>query len=243
MSKAIRIHTTGGPEVLKWEQLPTPRPGPSEALIQHEAVGLNYIDVYFRTGFYKPPAPHHRHGRCGNVLSIGDNVTGLSVGDRVAYAGGPSRPMPRCVPSWPTGEQTPPEIELQNRSCHDARRHSPRNSLALHLQSAAGPDHSAACRRRRRAYIMYNGPNISAPMSSAWSPPRRKPRWPKPTAPPTPSSATPILRRMSKINRRRHGSGGVRQHRQGHFRPQPGLPRPARADGQFRRCLRRGPAL
>ncbi len=76
--------------MLKWEQLPTPRPGPSEALIQHEAVGLNYIDVYFRTGFYKAPLPCTigMEG-AGTVLSIGDNVTGLSVGDRVAYAGGP----------------------------------------------------------------------------------------------------------------------------------------------------------
>jgi NADPH2:quinone reductase len=53
MSKAIRIHAVGGPEVLKWETVPTPQPGPGEALIRHEAVGLNYIDVYFRTGLYK----------------------------------------------------------------------------------------------------------------------------------------------------------------------------------------------
>lgn len=90
MSKAIRIHSTGGPEVLKWEQLPTPRPSPNEALIKHEAVGLNYIDVYFRTGLYKTalPCTIGMEG-AGTVLAVGDNVTGLAAGDRIAYAGGP----------------------------------------------------------------------------------------------------------------------------------------------------------
>jgi NADPH:quinone reductase len=90
MSKAIRIHATGGPEVLKWEQLPTPQPGPSEALIRHEAVGLNYIDVYFRTGLYKTalPCTIGMEG-AGTVLAVGDQVAGLAPGDRVAYAGGP----------------------------------------------------------------------------------------------------------------------------------------------------------
>lgn len=90
MTKAIRIHAHGGPEVMKWEQLPTPQPGPNEALIRHEAVGLNYIDVYFRTGLYKAPLPSTigMEG-AGIVLAVGDNVQGLNAGDRVAYAGGP----------------------------------------------------------------------------------------------------------------------------------------------------------
>lgn len=90
MTKAIRIHTTGGPEVLKWEQLPTPQPGPNEALVRHEAVGLNYIDIYFRTGLYKTqlPATLGMEG-AGVVVSVGEAVRNLSPGDRVAYAGGP----------------------------------------------------------------------------------------------------------------------------------------------------------
>lgn len=90
MSKAIRIHATGGPEVMKWEQLPTPQPGPNEVLLKHEAIGLNYIDVYFRTGLYKAPLPCTigMEG-AGTVLGVGDNVTGFAPGDRVAYAGGP----------------------------------------------------------------------------------------------------------------------------------------------------------
>jgi NADPH2:quinone reductase len=90
MTKAIRIHATGGPEVMKWEQVPTPQPGPAEVLIRHAAVGLNYIDVYFRTGLYKAalPATLGMEG-AGVVLAVGDEVTTLAVGDRVAYAGGP----------------------------------------------------------------------------------------------------------------------------------------------------------
>jgi NADPH2:quinone reductase len=84
------MHAAGGPEVLKWEQVPTPQPGPNEALIRHGAVGLNYIDVYFRTGLYKAPLPAiiGMEG-AGTVLAVGDTVTNVVVGDRIAYAGGP----------------------------------------------------------------------------------------------------------------------------------------------------------
>ena len=89
MSKAIRIHTNGGPEVMKYEDVPTPEPGPNEALIKQGAVGLNYIDVYFRTGLYKAPSMPLVIGQegAGTVTAVGANVTGLKAGDRVAYAG------------------------------------------------------------------------------------------------------------------------------------------------------------
>jgi len=89
MSKAIRIHVNGGPEVMKWEDIPMPEPGPNEALVQQEAVGLNYIDVYFRTGLYKAPNMPLIIGQegAGVVQAIGSGVTDVAVGDRVAYAG------------------------------------------------------------------------------------------------------------------------------------------------------------
>ncbi|HEY8288231.1 MAG TPA: quinone oxidoreductase [Acetobacteraceae bacterium] len=89
MSKAIRIHANGGPEVMKWEDVPTPEPGPGEALIQQAAVGLNYIDVYFRSGLYKAPNMPLTIGQegAGTVKAVGPNVTTVAVGDRVAYAG------------------------------------------------------------------------------------------------------------------------------------------------------------
>jgi NADPH2:quinone reductase len=90
MTKAIRIHATGGPEVLRWEDVPTPEPGPGEALVHHEAVGLNYIDVYFRTGLYKSPLPATPGLEAsGTVMAVGEGVTSVREGDRVAYAGGP----------------------------------------------------------------------------------------------------------------------------------------------------------
>ena len=90
MTHAIRIHAHGGPEVMQWEGVPTPQPGPGEALVQHTAVGLNYIDVYFRTGLYKAPLPAVLGMEAAGVVrAVGAGVTDVAVGDRVAYATGP----------------------------------------------------------------------------------------------------------------------------------------------------------
>jgi NADPH2:quinone reductase len=89
MSKAVRMHAYGGPDVLQWEDVPLPDPGPGEALVKHEAIGLNYIDVYFRTGLYKVPGFPAVIGQegAGIVSAVGPDVTSVAVGDRVAYAG------------------------------------------------------------------------------------------------------------------------------------------------------------
>ena len=89
MTKAIRIHQNGGPEVMQWEDVPTPEPGTGEALIKHEAVGLNYIDVYFRSGLYKAPHMPLTIGMegAGTVVAVGPGVLNVKPGDRVAYAG------------------------------------------------------------------------------------------------------------------------------------------------------------
>jgi NADPH2:quinone reductase len=89
MSMAIRMHATGGPDVLRWEHVPKPEPGPGELLIRHEAIGLNYIDVYFRTGLYKLPHLPAVIGQegAGVIEALGPDVNGFAVGDRVAYAG------------------------------------------------------------------------------------------------------------------------------------------------------------
>ena len=89
MQKAIRIHKTGGPDVLSYEDAPIPSPGPGEALVRHTAIGLNFIDTYFRTGLY--PAPNGLPFSPGNegagvVEAVGEGVTSLKAGDRVAYA-------------------------------------------------------------------------------------------------------------------------------------------------------------
>lgn len=86
MTKAIRIHETGGPDVLRWEDVEVGKPGPGEALIEHKAIGLNFIDVYFRTGLYKAELPLTIGGEAaGVVLETGEGVTNVKAGDRVAY--------------------------------------------------------------------------------------------------------------------------------------------------------------
>ena len=90
MPHAIRIHRTGGPEVLQWEAVDVPSPAPGEVRIRHAAVGLNFIDTYHRTGLYPLPLPAGigLEG-AGTVEALGEGVSELQVGDRVAYAGGP----------------------------------------------------------------------------------------------------------------------------------------------------------
>ncbi|WP_354682846.1 quinone oxidoreductase [Cupriavidus necator] len=91
MSKAIRIEQTGGPEVMQWVDVEVGEPGPGQVRVRHEAVGLNYIDVYFRTGLYKQPLPAGLGMEgAGVVEAVGEGVTHVSVGDRVAYAGRPT---------------------------------------------------------------------------------------------------------------------------------------------------------
>lgn len=91
MSKAIRIHNYGGPEVLKWEDVAIPSPGPGQALVRHAAVGLNFIDIYHRTGLYPVSALPSGLGTeaAGVVVETGPGVTEVKPGDRVAYASGP----------------------------------------------------------------------------------------------------------------------------------------------------------
>lgn len=86
MVKAIRVHQTGGPEVLSYEEISLPAPGPGELLIKNRAIGLNFIDTYFRTGLYPAPQLPFVLGNesAGEVLAVGPNVTEFKPGDRVA---------------------------------------------------------------------------------------------------------------------------------------------------------------
>lgn len=89
-SRTVRIDQTGGPEQLNLVELAVGEPGPGEIRIRHHAVGLNFIDVYHRTGLYPLPLPQALGVEgAGVVEAIGEGVTHLTVGDRAAYAGGP----------------------------------------------------------------------------------------------------------------------------------------------------------
>src|SRR3954452_11646474 len=86
--KAIRVSQTGRTEVLQYVDVETPHPGPGEAVVKMETIGVNFIDVYHRTGLYKLPLPFTPGSEgAGVVDAIGDNVNAVNVGDRVAFAG------------------------------------------------------------------------------------------------------------------------------------------------------------
>ena len=88
MPHAIRVHQTGGPEVLKWEEVKVDEPGPGQIRLRQEAAGLNFIDVYHRTGLYPQPMPFTPGVEgAGIVDAVGPEVADVKVGDRVAYAG------------------------------------------------------------------------------------------------------------------------------------------------------------
>src|SRR6516164_11354294 len=87
MTKAVRVHKVGGPEALVYEAIELPAPGAGEVRIRQHAVGLNFIDVYYRTGLYKAPGLPFIAGNevAGEVVAVGAGVTHFHPGDRVAY--------------------------------------------------------------------------------------------------------------------------------------------------------------
>jgi NADPH2:quinone reductase len=90
-TRTIRVHAHGGPEVLQLETLDLPAPAPGECRVRHEAIGVNFVDTYFRTGLYKPPGLPFTPGveASGVVEAVGEGVTTVAVGDRVAYGTAP----------------------------------------------------------------------------------------------------------------------------------------------------------
>ena len=102
MALTVQIDQPGGPEAMKLVDLPVGEPGPGQIRIRHEAIGLNYIDVYQRTGLYPFPMPLTLGMEgAGVVEAVGDGVRDIVVGDRVAYAGGPvgAYSEVRCLPA------------------------------------------------------------------------------------------------------------------------------------------------
>jgi NADPH2:quinone reductase len=84
--RAVRVHETGGPDILRYEEVVLPEPGPGEVRVRHRAVGFNFIDIYYRTGLYKARLPHGLGMEAAGVIEhLGPDVTGFSVGDRVGH--------------------------------------------------------------------------------------------------------------------------------------------------------------
>src|SRR5690242_1422777 len=88
--KAIRVHQTGEPEVMRLEEVPDPKPGTGEVLVRVRAIGVNPVETYIRSGKYptKPPLPYTPGTDvAGTVAALGDKVTGVAIGDRVYTSG------------------------------------------------------------------------------------------------------------------------------------------------------------
>ncbi len=150
MSHAIRIHRPGGPEAMVWEKVALRPPGPGEARLRHTAIGVNYIDVYYRTGLYALdlPAVMGRSG-LGVVEQVGDGVDGLAPGERVVYAAAPTgsyaerRNMPAAalvrVPDS-ISDDTAAAMFLQGMTAHYLlrRTHEVRAGETILVHAAAG---------------------------------------------------------------------------------------------------------
>ena len=156
--KAIRVHAAGGPEALRYEDIPQPTPEAGQVFVKIEAAGVNFIDVYQRTGQYKVAVPFTPgQEAAGIVVAVGSGVTEPRVGDRVAYTGVVGAyaefavvPADRVV-ALPDGVGTKQGAAamLQGMTASTPRRGAWACSCAS-LRSCAAPGSSARSRRVRR---------------------------------------------------------------------------------------------
>jgi NADPH2:quinone reductase len=158
MTKAIRIYATGGPEVMRWEEVKVGDPEPGQTRIRHSAVGLNFIDIYHRSGLYPLPSLPSGLGleAAGVVEAVGAGITEVKVGDRVAYASPPpgayteARLMPadRLVVLPATiDERTAAAIMLKGMTAHYLlrRTYQVQAGDAVLIHAAAGGVGLIAC--------------------------------------------------------------------------------------------------
>ena len=148
--RAIRIHQNGGPDVLKLEEVDLPKPGKGEVRLRQHAVGVNFIDIYFRNGFYPAPGLPFTPGNegAGEVVEVGPGVKDFKPGDRVAYAGAigayaeERNIEARFLVKLPRGDF------VRNRRCDDAEGPHRAVSLAPDLSRQGGRLRSSSMRRR-----------------------------------------------------------------------------------------------
>lgn len=114
MSKAMVVHAVGGPDVLSWEDRDPGRPGPGQILVRQAAAGVNFIDVYFRTGLYKAATMPFVPGKegAGTVEALGEGVTRFDVGDRVAYNDAPGTYAEEVVVKAESAVKLPDAIDF-----------------------------------------------------------------------------------------------------------------------------------
>ena len=126
MAQVVRFYETGGPEVLRFEEVEVGDPGPGEVRLRHVAVGLNYADTYFRNGTYPIPMPNGIGVEASGVVeAVGEGVSNVVVGDRVTYTGftqHPRRLQHRTSDPGCAADQTAGKYLLRERGGHDHAR-------------------------------------------------------------------------------------------------------------------------
>ena len=144
ISPTVRIDKVGGPEEMHLVDLPVGDPGPGEIRIRHHASGLNFIDVYQRSGVYTLPMPLAMGNEgAGVVEAVGEGVTHLKAGDRAAYCGGPpgSYSLARVMGARNV-VKLPDDISFEDRRRHDAER--PHGAVPADADQAAGRPRAGA---------------------------------------------------------------------------------------------------
>ncbi len=179
MVHAIRIHKTGGPEVLTWEEVEIGKPGPGEARIRQTAVGLNFIDTYNRGGIYPVPMPSVLGNEAAGIIEeLGSSVTDLKIGDRVAYGNAPigSYAEARLIPAGrlvklPDGvsDQQAAAIMLKGLTAwyllRQTYRVKPGETILFH--AAAGGVGSMACQWAKHLGVTVIGTSSTSKMPLA----------------------------------------------------------------------------
>ncbi len=150
--KAIRIEKTGGPEVLELQDVELPPPGPGQVRVRHTVIGVNFIDIYHRSGLYPAPMPTGIGLEAAGVVdALGANVTNLKAGDRVAYCSGPlgayaeanNVPADRLV-------KLPAAVSDEIAAASLLKGMTAQYLLEAHIRGEGGPDDPVSLRGRRR---------------------------------------------------------------------------------------------
>ena len=162
--RAIRIDQPGGPEVMRLEEVELPPPGKGEVRLRQHAIGINFIDIYHRTGFYPPAKTPFTPGSegAGEVVEVGPSVEGLKPGDRVAYAGSPGAYAEERNIEARFLFKLPQIDFVRDGRGDDAQGPHGAISGAPDLSRQRGRHDPGPCRSRRGGLIFANGEKRSA---------------------------------------------------------------------------------
>ena len=244
MAKAIRISRTGGPEVLEYVDVEVGEPGPGEARVRNHAIGMNFIDVYFRTGLYPPPLPSGLgHEAAGVVEAVGEGVHAREAGRPRGLRGAPERRLrraahhagrhPRQACRTRSISRPGAAMMLQGLTVQYLFRQTYKlkagDTILFH--AAAGGVGLIACQWARAMGVNLIGTVGSDEKGGAGES--------HGAAHVINYNTEDVVAAGARDHRRREGAGGLRFGRQGHLHRVARLPAAARADGQLRQRVRR----